>query len=225
MAKRNQLEDVLARVLHVEGATAASKLSGRIKRLLERDRARGCDERSRDPEESCFAFHSGDAAGRGYDNDYTEYEVFALLAALKIASHDWALDFIVGLLRRLRPELENHHQWILQQDPSALFDQKVLGAVGKPGQIVVGNTAPVFLVVGSEGGRKKSGFAAVCRGERELFELYHRGGPGYTFTNIELVNQAYAVRAALAQTTPQPRGRTRATNNPAKGKGSHGRGR
>jgi hypothetical protein len=79
--------------------------------------------------------------------------------------------------------------------------------------MAVGNTNPTFIVVYSEQGRKESMSVAICRGEREVFELFHRCGPGYAFTLIELVNFAHALSAVLARATPQKRGRARRIAN------------
>ena len=79
--------------------------------------------------------------------------------------------------------------------------------------MAVENTDPTFIVVYSEQGRKEPMSIAICRGEREVFELFHRYGPGYAFTLIELVNFAQALSAVLARATPQKRGRARRIAN------------
>jgi hypothetical protein len=208
MFKRNQIEEALARVIQPGTATLNSQTAGRVKRLLELDRARGRNKRSQDPAKSNFAFHRVESPGRGHDNPYSEYEVFAVLIGVKLMQHGLSQRGVVGLLRRLRPELEWHHARILRENPSSLFDEaSLMRARVKPGQMAVNNTDPTFIVVYSEQGRKESMSVAICRGERELSELYHRCGPGYAFTLIELVNFAHALSAALARATPQKRGR------------------
>ena len=209
MVKRNQIEEALRRVIQPATTKLGSKMSGRVKRMLEADRARGRNKRSEDPEKANFAFYGTNGPGRGNDNSFSPYEAFAILTGLRLLGHGWSQRFVVGVLRRLRPELERHHDRILTQDPLILFDESLKRAEALPGTIAVDNTDPVFLVVYSEEDRKQSTSVAVCRGQRELFELYHRCGPGYTFTQFELVNSAHALRAALTQTQPKRRGRAR----------------
>jgi hypothetical protein len=209
MYKRNQIEESLARVIQPGTGTLSSELAGRIKRLLELDRARGRNKHSQAPAKATFAFCGVGSPGRGHDNPYAEYEAFALLIAVQLMRHGLPQRRVVSLLRRLRPELEWHHARILREDPSSLFDESLIRARTKPGQMAVGNTNPTFVVVCSEHGHKESMSVAICRGEREVFELYHRCGPGYAFTLIELVNFAHALSAALARATPQKRGRAR----------------
>jgi hypothetical protein len=79
--------------------------------------------------------------------------------------------------------------------------------------MAVENTNPTFIAVYSEQGRKESMSVAICREEREVFDLFHRCGPGYAFTLIELVTFAHALSAALARATPQKRGPARRIAN------------
>jgi len=207
MVKRNQVKDALVRVIQPGATALSSQTAGRMKRLLDLDRARGRSRRSRDPERSNFAFSGGEGPGRGHDVDISAYEAFALLVALQLTEHGWPPRSVVGLLRRLRPELERHHARILTEDPSVLFNQAKILAEAKPGQPDVGNTDPTFLVIVTESGSMQA--TSVCRGLREQFELYHRYGPGFTFTSVELANSAHALAFALHQTTPRRRGRVR----------------
>jgi hypothetical protein len=211
--KRNQVDEALARVIQPGTATLSSEMAGRVKRLLELDRARGRNKQSRDPAKANFAFYGVKSPGRGHDNPFSKYEVFALVIGAQLMRHGLPQRRVVSLLRRLRPELECHHARILRENPSSLFDESLIRARDKPGQMAVGNTNPTFIVVYSEEGRKESMSVAICRGEREVFDLYHRCGPGYAFTLIELVNLAHALSAALARATPQKRGPARRIAN------------
>ncbi len=213
MFKRNQTEESLARVIQPGTATLSSEMAGRVKRLLELDRARGRNKHSQDPAKANFAFYGVECPGRGHDIAFSEFEVFALLVGVQLMRHGLPQRRVVSLLRRIRPELEWHHARILREDPSSLFDESLIRARAKPGQMAVGNTNPTFIVVYSEQGRKEPMSVAICRGEREVFELYHRCGPGYAFTLIGLVNFAHALSAALARATPQKRGRARRVAN------------
>jgi hypothetical protein len=180
-----------------------------VKRLLEIDRGRGRNRRSRDPEEAHFAFYSTNMPGRGHENRFTAFECFALLTGLRLMGHGWPQGTVVGLLRRLRPELEKHHARILRQPASILSDEQQRLAA-RPGDVAVGNLEPLFLVVVSEQGRRGTRSVALCRGQREVFELYHKFGPGYAFTLTEVATSVHALSSALAQTRPRPRGRSRA---------------
>ena len=44
--------------------------------------------------------------------------------------------------------------------------------------MAVDNLDPLFIVIVSEQGRTGSRSVALCRGQREVFELYHRMAPG-----------------------------------------------
>ena len=214
MFKRNQIEEALARVIQPGTATLSSEMAGRVKRLLELDRARGRNKHSQDPAKANFAFYGVKSPGRGHDNPFSEFEAFALLIGVQLMRHGLPQRRVVSLLRRLRPELEWHHARILREDPSSLFDEaSLIRARVKPGQMAVDNADPTFVVVYSEQGRRESMSVAICRGEREAFDLYHRCGPGYAFTLTELVNFAHALSAALARATPQKRGRARLIAN------------
>jgi len=213
MFKRNQIEEALARVIQPGTATLSSEMAGRVKRLLELDRARGRNKHSQDPAKANFAFYGVKSPGRGHDNPFSEFEAFALLIGVQLMRHGLPQRRVVSLLRRLRPELEWHHARILREDPSSLFDESLTRERAELGQMAVNNTNPTFFVVYSEQGSRESMSVAICRGEREAFDLYHRCGPGYAFTLTELVNFAHALSAALARATPQKRGRARLIAN------------
>ena len=213
MFKRNQVVEAIAprvRARATQGSHQAQfRARSRVKRLLEIDRARGRNRRSRDPAGAHFAFYSADVPGRGHENRFTAFECFALLTGLRLMAHGWPQSTVVRLLRRLRPELEKHHARILRQPVSILSDQQQLVAA-RPGDLVVANLDPLFVVIVSEQGRNRSRSVALCRGQREVFELYHRYGPGYAFTLTEVATSIHALSSALAQTQPRPRGRSRA---------------
>jgi hypothetical protein len=210
MFKRNQVEEAIARVLQPGSTRLSSDMRSRVKRLLEIDRGRGRNKRSHDPEKANFAFYSADMPGRGYENRFSEFESFALLTGLRLMAHGWPQGVVVALLRRLRPELEEHHGRILRQPPLMLSDEQQIWAGAKPGDLAVGNLDPLYIVIVSEEGRRRSRSVALCRGQREVFELFHRHGPGYAFTLTELVNSVHTLSSALAETKPRLRGRARA---------------
>jgi len=43
-----------------------------------------------------------------------------------------------------------------------------------------------------------------------VFELFHKYGPGYAFTLMEVATSVHVLSSILAQTQPRPRGRSRA---------------
>ena len=207
--KRNQVVEAIALLLQHGSTRLDPELRSRVKRLLEIDRGRGRNRRSRDPEEAHFAFYSADVPGRGHENFFTAFETFALLTGLRLLAHGWPQGTVVGLLRRLRPELEMHHARILRQPLSILSDEQQQVAA-RPGDPVVANLDPLFVVIISEQGRRRSRSVALCRGQREVFELYHKFGPGYAFTLTEVATSIHELSSALANTQPRPRGRSRA---------------
>ena len=105
-AKRNQVEEAIARVFEPGSAKPSSIMRTQLKRLLDTDRVLGA-KRSADPERANFAFYSMDMLGRGIESWFSDYEAFALLTGLLLMRHGWPQGFVVALLRRVRPALEN----------------------------------------------------------------------------------------------------------------------
>ena len=209
MFKRNQVEEAIARVF--EGsAKPRLEMRTRLKRLLETDRGLGRNKRSADPERANFAFYSMDAPGRGIEIWFSEYEAFALLVGLRLMQHGWPQGFAVGVLRRVRPELELHHARILEQDRALLFDEQLIVQRARPGDLVVYNTDPVFLAIisGNQDDRSGPNPAAICRGQQELVAFVRAQAVGQGSTSFELVNSVHALSSALAKTRPRKRGRS-----------------
>lgn len=206
--KRNQLQEAIVAVLKPGSGQQSREMLGRVRRLLDADRVRRRNKRASDPEISNYAFHGGDMPGRGYVNIFTEYEAFALLMALQLMGLGLPQGAVVGLLRRLRPQLERQHSQILRQAAADILDDERVRLQAKPGDLDFG-TDPRFIVIVWEGGRRGSRSIALCRGQRELFELFHRYGPGHSFTLLELTTWALALSPALAGTKPRKRGRAR----------------
>jgi hypothetical protein len=207
MFKRNQVEEAIARVF--EGsAKPSAETRTRLKRLLETDRGLGRSKRSADPERANFAFYSIDAPGRGIEIWFSNYEAFALLVGLRLMQHGWPQGFAVGVLRRMRPELELHHARILRQDPAELFDKQRILERARPGDIGVDNTDPVFLVIISRDreDRSRANPAAICRGQEDMMRFV-RGQGVKAWTMFELVNSVHALSSELAKTRPRSRGR------------------
>jgi hypothetical protein len=209
MFKRNQVEEAIAIVLEPGLAKPSSEMRTRLKRLLETDRSLGRSKRSADPERANFAFHSMDAPGRGLENWFTGYEAFALLTGLRLMRDDWPQGLAVAALRRVKPDLERHHARFLRQDAALNFNKTHVRQYAKPGDLAVGNTDPVFLVINSKDqeDRLASNPAAICRGQAELMGFIKGWGPGQTWTVMELGTSIHALSLALAKTVPRKRGR------------------
>jgi hypothetical protein len=57
MFKRNQIEEALSDLIQPGAATLSPEMAGRVKRLLELDRARRRNKHSQDPAKAHFAFY------------------------------------------------------------------------------------------------------------------------------------------------------------------------
>ena len=209
MFKRNQVEEAIGLVLEPGLAKPSSEMRTQLKRLLDTDRGLGRNRRSVDPASANFAFYSLDTPGRGTENWFSEYEGFALLTSLRLMRHGWPQARAVGVLRRLRPDLEKHHARLLKQDRAALFDEKLIRQRAKPGDLAVDNTDPVFLVIVSRDQEDRSGSnpAAICRGQGELVHFIKKQGSAQPWTALELVNSLHELSSVLANTRPRKRGR------------------
>ncbi len=209
MFKRNQVEEAIARVLELGSAKPSSELRTRLKRLLETDRALGRSKRSPDPERANFAFSGTDAPGRGLENWFTGYEAFALLTGLRLMRDRWPQGLVVAVLRRVKPDLERHHARVLSQNPLVLFDDDQVRQRARPGDLVVSNTDPVFLVINSKGREHDAGAnrAAICQGQAELMGFIKTWDRGQTWTVTELGTSIHDLSLALARTVPRKRGR------------------
>jgi hypothetical protein len=209
MFKRNQVEEAIARVLEPGSAKHSSKMRTQLKRLLDTDRSLGRNKHSTDPERANFAFYGRDGSGRGVETSFSACDAFALLTGLRLMRHGWPQGFAVAVLRRVKLQLEKHHARILSQDTAILFDDELIRQRAKPGDLVVDNTDPVFLVIISKDREDsaRSNLAAICRGQEQLVCFIKAQGPGKAWTGTELVNSAHALSSALAKTKPRRRGR------------------
>jgi len=205
--KRNQIEEAIARISVSNYEKPPLELRTRIKRLLELDRSMGRKLRSKDPEETNFAFFSEEALGTGVDISFSEYDGFSLLNALRIMGHRWPQGFAVTIMRRVRPALEREHARILRQDPDKLFDQKAILAAAREGVIAADNTDPVYLALASKAQHPSDEIqAAVCRGDGEVSEFSRDVGASSVIM-FEVVTLAHRFHQALMKTEPRRRGR------------------
>jgi hypothetical protein len=216
--KRNQVEGAIASAIGANDDRSSSELRVRIKRLLEADRALGCEPTANDPERTMYAFYSSNAPGSGLEVWFSVYEVFALLLALQLQRHGWPQGTVVRIMRRARPTLEPHHTRILTHDPRRLFDKDAVLRQARPGMLAVDNTDPVFLAIVT-GKREHSGSAhadsvpravSACRGQFELMAFTRQQAPaGMSTTSLEVVGHAHRLAQHLGRTKPRTRGRRR----------------
>ena len=184
----------------------------RMKRLLDADRHLGRKARSANRQKSTYAFYSSGALGSGNEVWFEEYEVFALLIALRLLEHGFPQQKCVLALRSVRPLLKPEHARIAQLNPKVLFDQESIAQLAQPGQIAVTSTDPVFLVVfsGSGTGKRDPGSrplisVSICRGEVEMMQAIKANlGPHSIF---ELSVSVHLLRHHLSRTKPRQRGR------------------
>jgi hypothetical protein len=209
MFKLNQVVEAIRLVFEPGSGKPSSEMRTRLKRLLETDRGLGRNKRSADPELANFAFHTMDMPGRGIENWFSDYEAFALLTGLRLMRHGWPQGFVVAVLRRVRPELEKHYARILRQVPPILLNE--IRRRAKPGDIVVGNTGPVFLAIctTNRDDRSASLPVAICEGQPQLMAFILSLGLGQTFIVDGLGDSAHALLSALARSRPRKRGRGR----------------
>ena len=196
--KRNQVEEAIATSLN----TQRSEVSTRLKRLLDTDRTTG----------KPYAFFSTKPSGKGFEVEFTEYDVFALWAGLQLLEHGFPQQSSVAILKRARTEFETEHTRILKLSDNTLFDEEAILKNARPGSLVVYNSHPAFLVVERpprDGATTSKDAAAkgfsICRSEAEMMRAVRaRLGPK---TILETVTAAKGLHDLLAQTTPEPRGR------------------
>jgi hypothetical protein len=215
MFKRNQVELAIANLLEPELRQLSSGLRTRIKRLLETDRAFGCDPRSDDPEKGNYAFFREASPGSGFEVWFSSYEAFALLLALQLMVHNWPQRFVVSVMRRVRRALEKEYERILKIDPAILFDAKAIARNREPGSLAYDTVEPAFLVIVSRYGisreQEKEPFACSVHsdiGSASSWVAQTIKGVGGGSSMFELTIIAHALAPALERTKPRSRGRT-----------------
>jgi hypothetical protein len=206
--KRNQVEEAILRMSEPDLARPSSQTRTRLKRLLDTDRRLGRTKHSTHPERASFAFYTTDAPGRGVELWFSQYEAFALLLGLNLMRHSWPQRLVVTVLRRVRPELEKLHAYVMTQDRSVLFDERMIRQQAKAGSRAVGTTKPVFLAIsGERTPRSGSNPVAICHGDKQLTAFIHAQELGQTSTIVELVTAMHALSCELDKTKPSKRGR------------------
>lgn len=208
--KRNQIEEAIARLSGEQSSKPSAALRTRIKRLLDTDRNLGRKARSKNPEENQYAFYSEDAAGKGVEVWFSEYEAFALHLGLRLLAHGWPQTFVVSVLRRERSALEAQHQRILRQSYDELFDEEKILQKAAPGALAFNNADPVFLLIVSPTMSTQDDLeqlsTAVCHGEQAAGE-FRRQKNAISTSFFELATPAHALHDALSRSEPRKRGR------------------
>jgi hypothetical protein len=208
--KRNQVDEAVVRTLGAEGSRV-DELKLRMKRLLVTDRRLGRGKRSDDKAGHSYAFYSQRPQGSGVEVMFSDYEAFALMAAVVVLEHGIPQAKVVSILREIRPDFEVAHRDTLQKDPKELFDPKLVRSMARPGMLDVDNTAPVFLafVKLDIGKGLMRAFIAVRRGLDGLGEfLRDHSIPGSGATHFEFTGLMHTLAGNLSQTRPIQRGRS-----------------
>jgi hypothetical protein len=215
MFKRNQIEFAISRLIEPEAQESSSQLKTRIKRLLQTDRALGCNPRSNDVKKANYAFFRNAAPGSGFEVWFSSYEAFALLLGLQLMHHNWPQSFAVSVLREVRKDLEKEHKRILKLDSGILFNEKAIARTLRPGAAVFDTTEPAFLVIVSHYGispdQERAAYACSIHsnldsGSDWIAQTVKGVGGGSSM--FELTVAAHALARELQRTNPRPRGRS-----------------
>lgn len=193
--KRNQIEDAISTLVEPNARKPSAKLRTRIKRLFETDRASGRLRRSADPTRLQYAFFSDDPPGRGVEVQFSPYEAFALLTAMRLMGHGWNQNIAVSIMRRARAELEVSHARILE-----LRRQK------KTTELNFKNS-PFLVIITTVGidGTEEPFVCSVRQGQQKAAALTWEE-PDCGFSMFELASHAQNLATALATTEPRHRG-------------------
>jgi hypothetical protein len=207
--KRNQLEEAIVRTLGATGAQILD-LKTEIKRLLLTDRRLGRGKRS-DRGVYRYAFYSAKPKGTGIEVLFTDYEVFAVLAAIILLQHGIPQAKVVSILQQVRSDFEAAHCETLRMDRKDLFDAQAVRAMARPGMLAADNTAPVYLAfVKMDAGKGTvRATVSVCRGWNELVKFTEQHWvPGSGATHFEFVRLMHKLATHLSETRPVKRGRS-----------------
>ena len=173
--KYNQVVEAIARTLNA-GDRRSEELDLRLKRLLATDRRFVNGEQSRTRAGSRYAFYTEGPPGSGVEVMFSDYEAFALLAALLLLEHGIPQAKVVWIMRQIRTDLEAACRDTLKKDPQKLFDPKAVQSMASAGLLGADNVDPVFLAViklsdATLGGGRVRALISVCKGEEELTEF------------------------------------------------------
>ena len=207
--KRNQLEEAIARTLSRTDAQGLDRKL-KIKRLLLTDRRLGRGKRS-DRAMNRYAFYSAKPKGTGTEVLFTDYEVFAVMAAIILLEHGIPQAKVVGILQQVRSDFEAAHRHILRMDRKELFDPQAVQDRAKLGMLRADNTSPVYLafvqIVAGKGAVQAT--ISVCRGwDAVLKFIKEHSIPGSGATIFEFAGLMRTLADHLSETRPLKRGRS-----------------
>lgn len=200
--KRSQVEDAICKSNGARGA-ARRQLLARAKRLLDIDRTL---RPNRDG--GRYAFFSDRRPGTGQEVLFSEYEAFALYAALILAAHGVPHADLVQIFRQLRSELEAQHRAILNRPIDPHLD--LAEAVRIKKAVVIED--PRFIAL-TQGDTKqvpfstKSGLTAEILFGNEGWLNFLERNKGQSITTLELAMIAHLLHATLQEIEPRRKGR------------------
>jgi hypothetical protein len=186
--KRNQIIEAIETTLSSDDQRA--HIATRLKRLLHADRLLGRQPRSKHPEQSTYAFFSGELAGSGNENLYSPTEAFSLFLGLRLLENGFPQRVVIQILRLIRGELEGTltSEWRQRQSPGVRSYLARLAPEGASSNTLAG-------VIG------------VCRGEDAVAKFLKKATGGQIMTVIELSEPMARFRTAIESTLPAKRGR------------------
>ena len=200
--KRSQVEDAICRS-HGARGTARRQLLVRAKRLLDIDRTMRPNRVG-----GRYAFFSERKPGTGQEVLFSEYEAFALYAALILAAHGVPHADLVQIFRHLRAELEAQHRAILSRplDPGLDLGQ----AVRTKKAVVIED--PLFIALTQADAKPvpfstKSGLTAEILFGNEGWLNFLESNKGQSITTLELAMIAQLLHTTLRETEPRRKGR------------------
>jgi hypothetical protein len=215
MYKRNQIAEAVARCL-----PRRDNFHITIKRLLDLDSSEPVNPRSHAAASNCYAF-SQPPERTGIDREFSGYDAFALLIAVRLFESGFKIPRVVSRMRELRRALEKTHINILAQPPDTLWDREPgisLSTAVSQGTLIKKLPKMKFLVLGTgryasvtykDADDQKLHMASnVCESIDRLNKyLEYQLSFGDIPIVIELVNSAHRLAYWLAQTEPIFRGR------------------
>lgn len=213
--KRNQVAEAIAQCL-----PRRHNLPITIKRLLDQDSLDPVNPKSHAVAGSCYAF-SQPPERTGIDREFSDYDAFALLIAVRLFEAGFKISRAVSLMRGVRRALEISHKRILAQAPESLWDREpgvsLITAISE-GTLIKKQSKMRFLVLATgpyagvtfknDQDKKLHMASNVCESTDRLNKyLEYQLSFGDIPIVIELVNPAHRLAYWLAQTEPIFRGR------------------
>ena len=187
--KRNQVIEAIRTAL--AGNPKSHHIDTRLKRLLHADRLLGRNPRAKSPEQSNYAFFSGELAGSGNENLYSPFEAFAIFLGIRLLENGFPQRVVIRILRSVRSELEGGLDagWRLPGQSSGI-------------RYYLARLAP-------EGATSDdvAGSVSLCRGEAAVASFLKGATDGQIMTVIELTNALMRFKDAIETTLPAKRGR------------------